>query len=78
MKEPCENILAWHTKKLSFNDEDLYSVISTIEKYYGCKIIVEGANIDNSIFTGTIPTDNLQLSIDVIERIFNVRLKIKK
>lgn len=73
-----ENILAWHTKKLSFNDEDLYSVISTIEKYYGCKIIVEGANIDNSIFTGTIPTDNLQLSIDVIERIFNVRLKIKK
>ncbi len=73
-----ENILAWHTRKLSFNDENLYTVISTIEKYYDCKIIVEGTNVDNNIFTGTIPTDNLQLSIDVIERIFNVRLKIKE
>lgn len=75
--EDNENITAWHSKKLFFNDESLSNVIATMERYYGRKITVEGTDAGEKLFTGMIPTDNLQLSIDVIERIFNVRLRIE-
>ncbi len=71
-----ENILAWRTRKLHFTDENLETVLATIEKYYNRKIEVEGAPINDQLFTGTIPTDNLQLAMDVIEKIFNVDLRI--
>jgi hypothetical protein len=75
-----ENILAWHQKKLFFNDESLAKVLTTIGKYYGKKITIAGSSenmVDQELFTGMIPTDNLQLSIEEIERIFHIKLKIE-
>lgn len=74
-----ENILAWHQRKLFFNDESLAKVLTVIGKYYGKKITIAGSGsaVDSELFTGVIPTDNLQLSIEEIEHIFHIKLKIE-
>lgn len=55
----------WMQNEIRFNKESLTAVIAELERKYN--LIITTENIDNAQqFTGTIPTDNLDLALQII------------
>ncbi|MGN0281230.1 MAG: FecR family protein [Prevotella sp.] len=55
----------WKQKRLSFSNAKLDSVVKALERTYGVKVKVKASSDDT--FTGTLPTDNLDEALRIIE-----------
>ncbi|MGM9698195.1 MAG: FecR family protein [Prevotella sp.] len=55
----------WKQKRLSFSNAKLDSVVKALERTYGVKVKIKVSSDDT--FTGTLPTDNLDEALRIIE-----------
>lgn len=64
---------SWINKQLIFDNTPLYEVAATLEDNYGMKIeFAEG--IAQERFTGTIPTDNINIFFTILSESLNVNI----
>lgn len=70
---------AWHRGELKFEDEPLAVVLSTIEGNYGLKFInASTSHMLNDRFSGTLPSNNLNEALDILEHTYNVTLTVNE
>ena len=77
-KADINNISSWRTGQLNFDDTPLLSVITTIENAYRVKIMIEDKNLSKDNFTGTIPTNNLNVALRILSEAYDMNYKVSK
>lgn len=70
---PDDNIQAWRTGKLVFNDEPLSRVFEVMGRYYDYTLTVDDPGMLDMRFTGTIPSDDMVMAVAVLEKAFGTR-----
>lgn len=68
------NYLSWKTKLVEFNDQDLKSVIQTLEDVYGVKIRVVNENINNCEVSAKFDNQPVESVLQILSRTFNLEL----
>lgn len=70
-------LTAWQRGELKFDEEPLAVVIATIEGNYGVKFVnVSASKMLNDRFSGTLPSENLNEALDIIEHTYGVDFKV--
>lgn len=65
---------SWINKEVSFEKENLLNVLSEIERQYN--ITFNYKNIDtNQLFTGKIPTDNIDVALQIISATYHFEIQ---
>lgn len=72
-----EDAKAWKLKEMIFRNEPLASVITAIEKTYNVKIKIDYAYYMTDLFTGTIPSNNIQEALEVLEKSYHFYATMK-
>lgn len=67
---------AWQRGDMSFHNTELWAVIRSIEENYNVTIKVECSACMTDPFTGTLPINNLNEVLEVIERSFHLKAVI--
>lgn len=64
----------WLENKIVFNKEKLIPIIKEIERQYNVSIEIK-TNHSNDLFTGKIPSNNLDLSLEIIASTFHLTIQ---
>jgi ferric-dicitrate binding protein FerR (iron transport regulator) len=64
----------WLLNRIAFNKEDLRTILDEIQRQYNITIDVQ-AKYPDSLFTGKIPTDNLDVALQIIATTYNLEPK---
>ena len=67
----------WLENKIIFNKEKLHPILEEIERQYNVSIEIT-AHHSNDLFTGKIPADNLDLSLEIIASTFHLKVQKTK
>ncbi|MBC5837311.1 FecR family protein [Flavobacterium muglaense] len=67
----------WIDNQMSFQQEKLTAIITEIEKQYNVTIIIKTKNTEN-VFSGKIPTNNLDTALQIISTTYNLNYSIAK
>jgi ferric-dicitrate binding protein FerR (iron transport regulator) len=67
----------WLENKIIFNKEKLLPILEEIERQYNVSIEIK-AHHSNDLFTGKIPADNLDLSLEIIASTFHLKVQKTK
>lgn len=70
-----EEVLAWRDKKLHFEDTPLREVLQLIKDHYGVTIHLDDEKIGNTLITGILPNDNLDVLLQALEATTEFRVK---
>lgn len=65
----------WMLAELVFADKPLSLVLSAIEQHYGVQLVYDKTR-DNTLFTGTLPGNDLYEAIEIVRRAMNLRVQI--
>lgn len=65
---------SWRNNKLIFNHTTIGEIAEVIEDIYGYEVIVSDQELQKREFTGTLPTDDLDLFLAMLEEIFDARI----
>ena len=68
---------AWKQHRLFFNNVPLQQIVQVLEDNYGYKVIAKDAQKMQNTFTGSCPSDNLQLLFTAISAIYNMQVTLK-
>lgn len=68
------NYLAWKTKLIEFNNEDLKSVIETLREVYGVSIVVSEEGIYNCQMSAKFDNQPIESVLQILSRTFNLEL----
>ncbi len=68
------NIIAWKTKQITFKEEPLNNVISTLNKVYNSRISCSDSTILNQRFTSTFKNQTLDSVLSVICLAFDLKV----
>ncbi|MDW3211181.1 MAG: FecR family protein [Reichenbachiella sp.] len=68
------NYLAWKTKLVEFEDQDLQSVLGTLEEVYGVKISVSNEKIHNCKVSAKFDNQPVESVLEILSRTFNLEL----
>lgn len=71
-----DNNLGWNSDSLQFKNASLASVISQLNEHYGSSLNIT-TDIKNERFTGSLPTNDLQLAISILEKSFSIQITTK-
>jgi ferric-dicitrate binding protein FerR (iron transport regulator) len=64
----------WTSGELAFVNETLSAILEEMERQFKCTI--ENKNDSNpQLFTGTLPSDNLEESLQIISSIYHLKYK---
>lgn len=63
---------AWLDHKIAFEKEDLNQLIAEIERQYNISIVLNTKRTD-ALFSGKIPTDNLDTTLQIIATTYNLK-----
>lgn len=63
----------WLENKMTFNKESLEHIIAEIERSYTIKIKQNSKN-SNQLFTGKIPSDNLEVALHIIASTYQLKI----
>lgn len=66
------NELAWHTKKLDFNNAPLKSVIQDLESFYKVQISVENQELYKCFFASTFENEDLSVVFESLISVLGV------
>jgi transmembrane sensor len=66
-----EDAKAWELKEMIFRNEPLASVIKAIEKTYNVDIQIDYSHCMTDLFTGTIPSNDIQEALEVLEKSYH-------
>jgi transmembrane sensor len=72
-----EEAKAWKLKEMIFRNEPLSSVIEAIEKEYNVHIKVSHSAYMTDLFTGTIPSNDIQEALEVLEKSYHFHSTMK-
>ena len=64
----------WLDHKISFNKENLRNILDEIQRQYNITIDVKSKS-SNELFTGKIPTDNLDVALEIIATTYHLEPK---
>ena len=64
----------WLENKIAFNKENLATILDEVQRQYNVKISVKTGDSDE-LFTGKIPTDNLDIALQIIATTYNLETK---
>lgn len=64
----------WLDHRISFNKENLNQIIEEIQRQYNVSIELKVKN-NNALFSGKIPTDNLDSALQIISTTYNLKHK---
>lgn len=64
----------WLANNIAFNNEKLENIVAEIQRQYNVTIDVKVPYSDN-VFTGKIPTDNLDIALQIIATTYNLEPK---
>jgi ferric-dicitrate binding protein FerR (iron transport regulator) len=73
-KNTNDNIIAWKTKQITFKEESLNNVISTLNKVYNARISCVDSTILNQRFTSTFKDQTLDSVLSVICLAFDLKV----
>lgn len=65
---------SWLGNEIDFNKNQLNSIIKELERQYNVTIITNSNN-NTQLFTGTIPTNNLQSALEIISSTYHLQTK---
>jgi len=71
------NELAWQTNKLVFKSCPMPEVVETLNSFFGCKLEIQGSDLDSCRVNATINEPDLQEILGMLKLAFDVEL-IKK
>lgn len=76
-EEEVERNSAWRHGDLIFRNTELGYILKTLEDNYGLRMDMSDCPIDrNEMFTGTLPSGNLNEVLDILEYSFHVKTRI--
>lgn len=64
----------WLGNKIAFTEEKLSNILDEVQRQYNVKISVKTSYSDE-LFTGKIPTDNLDIALQIITTTYNLKAK---
>jgi ferric-dicitrate binding protein FerR (iron transport regulator) len=64
----------WLENKMAFSKEKLPNIVDEIQRQYNVKISIK-SGLSNELFTGKIPTDNLDIALQIIATTYNLETK---
>lgn len=64
----------WLENKMAFSKENLPNIIDEIQRQYNITISIK-SGLSNELFTGKIPTDNLDIALQIIATTYNLEIK---
>lgn len=64
----------WLENKIAFSKEKLPNIIDEIQRQYNVTISIK-SGLSNELFTGKIPTDNLDIALQIIATTYNLETK---
>ena len=67
----------WLENKIIFNKEKLLPILEEIERQYNVSIEIK-AHHSSDLFTGKIPANNLDLSLEIIASTFHLKVQKTK
>ena len=70
-----ERFYAWKDNKLVFENTSIREVASLIQENYGLKVSFTNEALSKRKISGTIPNDNLELLLNSLETIFNIKIR---
>ncbi|MEP2023371.1 MAG: FecR domain-containing protein [Reichenbachiella sp.] len=68
------NYLAWKTKLIEFNNQELGSVLETLREVYDVKIIVSNEKIYNCQMSAKFDNQPIESVLEILSRTFNLEL----
>lgn len=66
---------SWRHQLLAFKNESLYDVANTIKDRYGYSLVFSDTKLETLQFTGAVPSDDLDLAINMIALVFDPDIK---
>ncbi|MGO4289891.1 FecR family protein [Chitinophaga sp. RAB17] len=78
-KQPVDTLFqtSWKYNLLAFKSQTLKTVMQQLGEQYDYKVAFEAEGIENLLFTGYLPSDNLQQAILTIEQSFNLKFVLQ-
>jgi ferric-dicitrate binding protein FerR (iron transport regulator) len=70
----AERLTAWRKNILVFENTPLYKITEMIEDTYGLEIVFKGKVDSGAKLVGTIPSDNLDVLLEVLAKSSNLRI----
>ncbi|MDD5149761.1 MAG: FecR family protein [Flavobacterium sp.] len=65
----------WLENQIAFNKENLQNILDEIQRQYNITIDVKTESPNEELFTGKIPTDNLDIAIEIIATTYHLEPK---
>lgn len=72
-----DRYLAWRNHQLVFDETSVGEVARTIEDYYGVKVDCQDPLLATKKFTGSVPSNNLQILLTVLAESFDLEITRK-
>lgn len=69
------NFIAWKTRQINFEDDNLLQVVAVLEKVYHKKIIIEDDTLNNCRLTASFKDQSLESVFKVIMTTLNISIK---
>lgn len=68
----ADELVSWHTNKLTFNNETMDKVANKIARYYHVKVKFNNADIANCHFTGSFENPKMNQVLDAISKALQI------
>ena len=75
VKNDDVNYMAWKTHKLVFKETPLSEVVNTLNRVYNVNISINGNNIADLKYNGTIESISLQSVLEALQTAFNLKIE---
>jgi transmembrane sensor len=66
---------SWKEARLTFENTSLGEIAQTIEHTYGLRVVIKDAQLRNQQFSGTVPTPNLEVLLEGLSKLFDLKIK---
>jgi transmembrane sensor len=70
---PDKNQPEWLNKQVRFSKENLTAIIEELNRQYATQIEYKGQPT-NQVFTGIVPTDNLEVALEIIATTYHLKI----
>lgn len=70
---PDKNQPEWLNKQVRFSQENLTAIIEELNRQYATQIEYKG-HPTNQVFTGIVPTDNLEVALEIIATTYHLKI----
>lgn len=66
---------AWKDHRLIFQDTKLEEIILILEDNFGYEVQMKDSSLANRRFTGSVPSDNMEMLLDKLSHVFNIEIQ---